>query len=76
MSKGHIHYRGIDIKGRGRAGRIDKLSARLHVVLRHGMTQSEKTERRFKKELGLVRSAGLVREDGKLRRKVTSGWAW
>ncbi|KAI9637284.1 putative 50S ribosomal protein L22 [Dioszegia hungarica] len=66
----------VDIKGRGRAGIKYHPLARLHVLLKEGKTRSEKDQRRFQKELGLVRSAGVVREDGVLRRKVVSGWAW
>jgi large subunit ribosomal protein L22 len=46
------------------------------VVLRPGLSKTEQREKAFGKQLDLVRSAGLVREDGVLRRKVTSGWAW
>lgn len=74
-SKGLKHKR-YDIKGRGRAGIKYHTYARLHVSLKEGKTRSEKEERRFQKELDLVRSAGVVREDGVLRRKVTSGWGW
>lgn len=51
-------------------------SARLHLLLKEGQTQAEKETKRYQKELGRVRSAGVVREDGVLRRKVVSGWAW
>lgn len=66
----------MDIKGRGRAGMKYHAFARLHVLLKEGKTRIEKEERKFQKELGLVRSAGVVREDGVLRRKITSGWGW
>jgi len=66
----------IDIKGRGRMGIKHHPSARIHFVLREGKTQAEKNAEQRKKVLGLVRSAGVVREDGKLRRKMNHGWAW
>ena len=66
----------LDIKGRGRAGIKHHPTAKLHLVLREGKTQMEKQEAKFRKELSMVRSAGQVREDGVLRRKVVSGWAW
>ena len=75
VSKGRKLVR-VDIKGRGRAGRKHHGSARLHLLLKEGQTQAEKESSKFQKELGRVKSAGVVREDGVLRRKVISGWTW
>lgn len=51
-------------------------SAKLYVVLREGKTRQEKQEKQRKAELNKIRSAGVVREDGVLRRKTISQWAW
>lgn len=75
VSKGRKLVR-VDIKGRGRAGRKHHGSARLHLLLKEGQTQAEKESSKFQKEMGRVKSAGVVREDGVLRRKVVSGWTW
>jgi len=66
----------VDIKGRGRRGLKRHPYARLNVLLKEGKTAEEKLIIKFKKDLGKVRSAGMVREDGKLRRKVISDWTW
>lgn len=66
----------IDIKGRGRFGVKHHGSARIHFVLREGKTWAQKQEAERNKVLRKVRSAGIVREDGKLRRKTIDGWAW
>ncbi|WVQ82033.1 hypothetical protein IAT38_004161 [Cryptococcus sp. DSM 104549] len=66
----------LDIRGRGKYGIKHHPSSRIHVVLREGMTHAQKEEKRFKKDVGKVRSAGLVREYTPLRRKVVSGWTW
>ncbi|WOO82671.1 54S ribosomal protein L22, mitochondrial [Vanrija pseudolonga] len=66
----------LDIKGRGRFGIKHHGSARIHFVLREGKTWSQKQEAERNKVLRKVRSAGVVREDGKLRRKTIDGWAW
>lgn len=75
VSKGHKDMR-IDIKGRGRMGVKHHPRARIHFVLKEGKTHAEKMAIEHKKVLHKVRSAGMVREDGKLRRKMTSNWAW
>ena len=77
VSKGRAQKR-LDIKGRGKFGMKTLSSARLHVVLKEGLTKVEKAQKEFKKELGKVRGPGYagVREDGVLRRKVISGWTW
>jgi large subunit ribosomal protein L22 len=75
VSKG-LKIKRVDIKGRGRAGFKHHPTARLHVLLKEGKTKEEISERKFAKELGQVRSAGVVREDGVIRRKVISGWTW
>jgi large subunit ribosomal protein L22 len=50
---------------------------RLRLLLKEGKTKDELEDIRFKKTVNkLARSAGTVREDGKLRRKVIAGWAW
>lgn len=66
----------VDIKGRGRLGIKHHPTARIHFVLREGKTYEEKLAAERKKVLNKVRSAGIVREDGKIRRKFVSGWAW
>ncbi|RSH81423.1 hypothetical protein EHS25_006955 [Saitozyma podzolica] len=75
VSKG-LKIKRVDIKGRGRAGFKHHPTARLHVLLKEGKTKEEISQRKFTKELGQVRSAGVVREDGVIRRKVISGWTW
>jgi large subunit ribosomal protein L22 len=75
ISKGQKLVR-ADIRGRGRTGRKEHPSTRIHFLLKEGKTKLEQEERQFQKEMGRVRSAGVVREDGVLRRKVVSGWAW
>ena len=76
MSKGPFGPKRVDIKGRGRRGIKRHPYATLNVLLKEGQTKERKVEIKFNKELGMVRSAGMVREDGKLRRKVISDWAW
>ncbi|WWC93679.1 hypothetical protein V866_000515 [Kwoniella sp. B9012] len=66
----------LDIKGRGKYGIKHHPSSKIHVVLREGKTHEEKLQDKFIKDLRKVRSAGVVREDGKIRRKVVSGWTW
>ncbi|KAK8854915.1 hypothetical protein IAR55_003654 [Kwoniella newhampshirensis] len=66
----------LDIKGRGKYGIKHHPSARIHVVLREGKTKAEQYQERFQRDLRKVRSAGVVREDRVLRRKVISGWTW
>jgi large subunit ribosomal protein L22 len=66
----------VDIKGRGRIGIKHHPTARLHVVLKEGKTVDELLVQKRSKALGKVRSAGVVHENGKLRRKVISGWGW
>lgn len=75
VTKGRKEAR-IDIKGRGKYGIKHHPSARIHLVIREGLTPSEKEEKQFKRDLGRVKSAGAVREDTPLRRKVVSGWTW
>ncbi|CAK9779595.1 ribosomal protein L22 [Cutaneotrichosporon oleaginosum] len=75
VAKGKKEAR-VDIKGRGRMGVKHHPRARIHFVLAEGKTWAEKREAADAKVLHKVRSAGVVREDGKLRRKVVSGWAW
>lgn len=75
VSKGTKDKR-IDIKGRGRMGMKHHPHARIHFVLKEGKTFEQKREAEKNKVLHQVRSAGMVREDGKLRRKMTSNWAW
>ncbi|WWD18936.1 hypothetical protein CI109_103392 [Kwoniella shandongensis] len=75
VSKGPKIQR-LDIKGRGKYGIKHHPSARIHVVLKEGKTKAQQYEERFQKDLRKVRSAGVVREDGVLRRKVISGWTW
>lgn len=75
VTKGRKEAR-IDIKGRGKYGIKHHPSARIHLVIREGLTPSEKEEQQFKKDLRRVKSAGAVREDTPLRRKVVSGWTW
>ncbi|EJT51450.1 50S ribosomal protein L22 [Trichosporon asahii var. asahii CBS 8904] len=75
VSKGSKVAR-LDIKGRGRMGIKHHQSARVHFLLKEGKTYQEKLAERRKKELNKIKSAGVVREDGKIRRKVISGWAW
>lgn len=65
-----------DYKSRGRFGIRRKQYAKLTTVLREGKTKEEKQQIKFAKIVSKVRSAGIVREDGKLRRKVMSDWAW
>ena len=76
VSKEKFGPKRVDIKGRGRSGIKRQPFARLNVLLKEGLTRERKLEIKFKKELGKVRSAGTVREDGKLRRKVISDWTW
>ncbi|WVW85810.1 hypothetical protein I302_107848 [Kwoniella bestiolae CBS 10118] len=66
----------LDIKGRGKYGIKHHPSSKIHVLLREGKTHEEKLQDRFVKDLRKVRSAGVVREDGKIRGKVVSGWTW
>jgi large subunit ribosomal protein L22 len=75
VSKGRKVAR-VDIKGRGRMGIKHHPSARIHFVLREGKTWEQKRAEERKKVLGLVRSAGMVREDGKIRRKMNHAWGW
>ncbi|ODN78954.1 hypothetical protein L202_04470 [Cryptococcus amylolentus CBS 6039] len=75
VSKGQKIGR-IDIKGRGKYGILHHQSARIHVVLREGKTVAEKQQVQYDKAIRKVRSAGQVREDLPLRRKVVSGWTW
>ncbi|WRT68246.1 uncharacterized protein IL334_005222 [Kwoniella shivajii] len=75
VSKGQKISR-LDIKGRGKYGIKHHPSSKIHVVLREGKTHQEKYQEKFEKDLRKVRSAGLVREDGVIRRKVVSGWTW
>jgi len=76
VSKERFGPKKVDIKGRGRSGIKRVPYARLNVLLKEGKTREEKEEAKFRKDLGMVRSAGMVREDGKLRRKVISDWTW
>lgn len=75
ISKGSKSAR-IDIKGRGRMGIKHHEQSRVHFLLKEGKTWQEKQADRRRKELSKIKSAGVVREDGKIRRKVVSGWAW
>lgn len=75
VSKG-VKVARLDIKGRGRMGIKHHPQARVHFLLKEGKTYQEKLADRRKKELAKVKSAGVVREDGKIRRKTVSGWAW
>ncbi|WVQ74792.1 hypothetical protein IAR50_004398 [Cryptococcus sp. DSM 104548] len=75
VSKGQKIGR-IDIKGRGKYGILHHQSARIHVVLREGSTIAEKQQVQYAKAIRKVKSAGQVREDTPLRRKVVSGWTW
>jgi large subunit ribosomal protein L22 len=75
VSKGQKLVR-ADIKGRGRTGRKEHPSARIHFLLKEGKSKQEQEERQYQKAMGQIRSAGVVREDGVIRRKVVSGWTW
>ncbi len=75
MSKGQFIKR-IDIKGRARHGIKEHPQARLHVVLKEGLTKLELQERKMRKTLRLVRSAGVVREDQKIINHPTHAWKW
>ena len=75
VSKGQKLVR-ADIKGRGRTGRKEHPAARIHFLLKEGRSKAEQQERKYQKDMGRVRSAGVVREDGVIRRKVISGWTW
>lgn len=75
VSKGRKVAR-LDIKGRGRMGIKHHPTARVHFLLKEGKTYEEKRAEDRKKQLNKVKSAGVVREDGKIRRKTVSGWAW
>ncbi|KAK4687498.1 large subunit ribosomal protein L22, partial [Tremellales sp. Uapishka_1] len=66
----------VDIKGRGRLGIKHHPTARLHLLLKEGKTRDELSNLKREKVLDKVRSAGVVREGGVLRRKVVSGWTW
>ncbi|KZP00186.1 ribosomal protein L22 [Calocera viscosa TUFC12733] len=57
----------MDIKGRGRFGVKHHPSARMCVVLKEGKTREEKKEAKLRKRIGLVRSAGLYRENVPIR---------
>ena len=66
-----------DFKGRGRMGIIKQRNSRILFTLVEGKTPSEIQDIKFIKRADkLARSAGVVREDMKLRRKVISDWAW
>ena len=75
VSKGQAIKR-IDIKGRARHGIKEHKQARLHVVLREGLTKGELTDKKREKILGLIRSAGVVREERKLINSPTNAWRW
>ncbi|BEI86031.1 hypothetical protein CcaverHIS002_0603180 [Cutaneotrichosporon cavernicola] len=75
VSKGKKEGR-LDIKGRGRMGIKHHPRARIHFILTEGKTWEEKRAAKDAKVIRQVRGAGMVREDGKLRRKMTSDWAW
>lgn len=75
VSKG-VKIARLDIKGRGRMGIKHHPSARVHFLLKEGKTWEQKLADKRKKELSKIKSAGVVREDGKIRRKTVSGWAW
>ncbi|ORY35386.1 ribosomal protein L22/L17 [Naematelia encephala] len=76
VNKSRYGQKLLDIKGRGRQGIKRHPYARLCLLLKEGKTRVERAETRFVKDLGKVRSAGLAREDGKLRRQHTKQWAW
>ncbi len=75
VSKGQTIKR-IDIKGRARHGIKEHRQARLHVVLREGLTKAELKDKKREKVLGLIRSAGVVREEKKLINWPTNAWRW
>jgi large subunit ribosomal protein L22 len=75
VSKGQYIKR-IDIKGRARHGIKEHPQARLHVVLKEGLTKAELVEKKKQKVLRKVRSAGVVREERKIINAPTHGWRW
>lgn len=66
----------VDPKGRGRMGIKHHGKAKIFFVLKEGKTVAEKEDAKRRKVLSKVRSAGTIREDGKIRRKFNSGWGW
>ena len=67
----------LDIRARGKFGIIRKPYARILFILKKGTTPEQKEEAKMQRMVSrLARSAGQVREDIPLRRKVVSDWAW
>ncbi|KZS91223.1 ribosomal protein L22, partial [Sistotremastrum niveocremeum HHB9708] len=75
VTKGPKYLPHIDIKGRGRRGIKHHPDARLHVRLEEGKTYEERVQALRERRLKAIRSAGVVREDMKLR-NVAPIWAW
>lgn len=65
----------VEIKGRGRMGIRKKYKAKMHVVLKEGLTAFEQKQKLIAKKVDRIRSAGLVREDVPLR-NPRPAWAW
>lgn len=65
----------IEIKGRGKMGIRMKYKAKMHVVLKEGLSIAEQKEKLMEKKLRRIVSAGLVREDQPLR-NPRPAWAW
>jgi large subunit ribosomal protein L22 len=65
----------LEIKGRGRMGIRQKYKAKMHVVLKEGLSIAEQKKKLMAKKLKRIVSAGLVREDVPLR-NPRPAWAW
>jgi len=77
VNKAKFGPKQIDIKARGLFGIKRKPFARLVFVLKPGQSKEEKERKKLNKYLSAkIHSAGVQREDGRLRRKMTSDWAW
>lgn len=63
-------------RGRGRINLLNHPNSRLYIILRHGQTVQEKKQKKMKKIVRNTKSAGILREDTPLRRKVISDLAW
>lgn len=63
-------------RGRGRINILTHPNSRLYVVLRHGVTARERTDKKIKKIVRNTKSSGVFRTDTPLRRKVISDWSW
>lgn len=65
----------LEIKGRGRMGIRKKYKAKMHVVLKEGLSIAEQKQKLMAKKLKRIVSAGIVREDRPLR-NPRPAWAW